>query len=417
MSIPSKFWTAVDGVLPAGLITAERLNKNWDELYKMFDPAQVGIDSDNIKSPSTILIATRNYTGASKITGDFEFDAFPTVPDASVPDAKLSANVPLKNAAGTFSAKQTFTAKIDLSQTEIEQPVMHKLASAPGSPVLGQTYFNTTVNHPYIWTGSEWVQMDYIGAYTGGAVTRVSDFGTVDDGDSYKLWFKTEGASPVVKIAIKGEPFPKRFYTELGYHDHVFSSASHTHTVIDDDHKHWVGFGKHGHGTTQYSLGTHTHGVSGATSQIGVTGGPTMHAHTYSATTDASGSKQAIGDSPNIEGWSNMAPSGISLQTTLVLGSVLATGVNAGTLSAVQKLYAKSLTVKIDTTNVTANILSATGWSVIGDGFGTHAFHTAGTGEMTASGWLSYTAGFHVLEIIEPESGYGCNFMIHIEVS
>jgi len=90
MSIPNKFHTFVDGQVDAGKITAERLNENWDRLYNMFNPNQVGISEDNIAAVSKILISNRNYTGTNKITGNFEFANFPIVPDGSIAESKIN---------------------------------------------------------------------------------------------------------------------------------------------------------------------------------------------------------------------------------------------------------------------------------------------------------------------------------------
>jgi len=90
MSIPNKFHTFVDGQIDAGKITAERLNENWDRLYNMFNPNQVGISEDNIAAASKILISNRNYTGTNKITGSFEFSTFPIVPDGSIAESKIN---------------------------------------------------------------------------------------------------------------------------------------------------------------------------------------------------------------------------------------------------------------------------------------------------------------------------------------
>lgn len=56
-----------------------------------------------------------------------------------------------------------FLAGIDLTKTELQNARIHNLASAPGSPVTGQQYYNTTDNKNYYWNGSSWVDM------TGGA--------------------------------------------------------------------------------------------------------------------------------------------------------------------------------------------------------------------------------------------------------
>lgn len=446
--IPQKFHTFVDGKTPAGLITAERLNENFDALYDMFDPAIVGIDYDNIKTPSKILVSDRNYTGAYQITGTFQFSAFPTVPDASIPDAKLSTNIPKKDLTNAFSAKQTFNAGIDLAQQQAEQIVIHKLAAAPGSPVSGQVYYNTTNNKYYGWNGSAWNQMDYVGGYTGGAVLGVSFNVLVDDGDPVKVYFKTSGATPTVKILIKGEPYPKRFYTELGYHTHVFTGVTHAHSVTDPGHTHSVVIGAHDH-DGNFGLSTHTHNISGNTgnesgdhahyiqdhTHTGVTTGANStgnmwdyaskketsgtndvhHTHSISATSSGPSASGEVDSRDLGTKVSASGVTGISVQNTIAEGANSYAGINAGSLSSTQKLYAKSLAVKIDGVTVTSYILTATGWSVIGDGTGSHAFHTAGTGDMDASAWKSYAAGFHIIEITEPEGGYGSSVLIYVE--
>ena len=60
---------------------------------------------------------------------------------------------------------RTFHTFIDLSKQEIRNPRMQQLASAPGSPVTGQFYYDTVANLGYFWNGSSWLAM----GSTGGA--------------------------------------------------------------------------------------------------------------------------------------------------------------------------------------------------------------------------------------------------------
>jgi hypothetical protein len=417
LTIPNTF---ANGTGEANIIDAPKMNANFDAVVTVLNG---NIEADNIKTNSAIAIKNIVQT----ISAIWTFSANPVFNTGAIADAALSSNIPKKDSANTFAGKQTFGAKIDMSKTEIEQPVLHKLASAPGSPVAGQMYYNTATGHPYIWDGSAWQQMDYVGAYSGGAVRSYSDFGTCDDNDSYKLWFKTEGASPTVKIAIKGHGFPLRFYTELGSHTHVFTGTSHDHGVTESNHKHDVNLGSHTH-TGNYSLSTHTHTV-GSTGSAGgshdhdgvATGAYTTSSeninHTHTVPTTSTGSTSQSIPNTAITGDTENAKTNLTVNNTVAGGTNAATGVSAGTISSVQKRWPYHLTVQIDGTNVTSSILTATGWSYIGDNTDTHAFVTAGTGEMNASAWKTYTAGYHTLEIITPDTGYGCSFQVHIETS
>jgi len=152
MSIPNKFHTFVDGQVDAGKITAERLNENWDRLYNMFNPNQVGISEDNIAAVSKILISNRNYTGTNKITGNFEFATFPIVPDGSIAESKinlvnfitkqnLAANLPTnlayKDANEAISGNWTISGSWTFNNP-ISNLVIESVASLPQTVTNGK---------------------------------------------------------------------------------------------------------------------------------------------------------------------------------------------------------------------------------------------------------------------------------------
>lgn len=55
-------------------------------------------------------------------------------------------------------AKQ-FLTSIDLSKNQLLNAVIQNSASAPGSPIAGQIYFNTTDKNVYLWTGTVWADL------------------------------------------------------------------------------------------------------------------------------------------------------------------------------------------------------------------------------------------------------------------
>ncbi len=52
-----------------------------------------------------------------------------------------------------------YYTSIDMQQNEILNAVMHNSATAPTSPVEGQTYWNTTDNKGYVYNGTAWEAM------------------------------------------------------------------------------------------------------------------------------------------------------------------------------------------------------------------------------------------------------------------
>lgn len=64
-----------------------------------------------------------------------------------------------------------FGVAIDLSKNELQNAVIQNLASAPSSPVDGQTYYNTTDKHFYVHLNGSWYQMD---GQAGNGITQIT---------------------------------------------------------------------------------------------------------------------------------------------------------------------------------------------------------------------------------------------------
>lgn len=74
-----------------------------------------------------------------------------------------------------------FLTNLDLTKNQIVNVALHNLASAPGSPVAGQIYFNTTDFKIYYWDGTAWVDItgdvrDVIG---GSGLTATNNAGAI----------------------------------------------------------------------------------------------------------------------------------------------------------------------------------------------------------------------------------------------
>lgn len=76
---------------------------------------------------------------------------------------------------------------IDFNQNEALGLVLENLASAPATPVTGQTYLNTTSNKSYVWDGSAWLDITQGGGTGSSATTSASFIIDSDDNDDPQI--------------------------------------------------------------------------------------------------------------------------------------------------------------------------------------------------------------------------------------
>lgn len=68
---------------------------------------------------------------------------------------------------------------IDMQQNQLQNAVVHPLASAPGSPVAGQIYYNNVSNDLFFYNGTTWVSSAGVTSITAGNGITVSGSTTV----------------------------------------------------------------------------------------------------------------------------------------------------------------------------------------------------------------------------------------------
>lgn len=72
-------------------------------------------------------------------------------------------------------AKKNIFVNLDLQQNELQNPVIHNLPAAPGSPLAGQEYFDTVTNILYYYNGTMWVAGTGVQSVTAGSLKITVD--------------------------------------------------------------------------------------------------------------------------------------------------------------------------------------------------------------------------------------------------
>ena len=92
----------------------------------------------------------------------------------------------------------SFSNDVDFDQNQLKNIAIDNLAAAPGTPVAGQIYYNTTDGNTYIWNGAVW---EDITAGSGSA----DDLDTVYDADADKILNVDDASGLEFRSTVTGD--------------------------------------------------------------------------------------------------------------------------------------------------------------------------------------------------------------------
>jgi hypothetical protein len=226
--------------------------------------------------------------------------------------------------------------------------------------------------------------------------------------------FKKSAKEAKTFLELKGAKLHQGYYTELKEHNHGVGTLS---TSTTPNHTHAEGTLSIS-GSTGDQDTSHHHSIdfnSGDSYKVGL--GVWEYNHTGPSQDRSQHYHPVSGDSGN-QSASHKHGAG----TLAISGNVAATGSHNHTLSGntanaggSPKTYPDQLKIYINGTDKTTEILAKTSLSKFGDGTGSHAFVTTGSGEMDISDLITSNQ-IHEIKVTEPTSGKGGRCLLHLEL-
>lgn len=115
--------------------------------FNCFDLETIYCEQDwSIKA---IRDSTEMFSHCSNLKGAISYDSTKTDINYANPTTGYFSYLPTPPAI-------PFLANLDIRQNQIKNVVIDKLSQEPSSPVVGQTYYNTTDNKVYTYNGTTW---------------------------------------------------------------------------------------------------------------------------------------------------------------------------------------------------------------------------------------------------------------------
>jgi len=399
--------------------------KNWR--YNPFTGADMAVDKeeDNLYIPSSSPFHIQLQEQPRK-------DDPTTVTVYCYDDVAYFTEVATAPAQGEFRvdyppADGEGTAQIEFNQNDAGKKVKINYKGT-GSTMLAE-YLDTKVSYPlgspadhqilgFVSGAPEWRYNPVPYFHSNNVIYHPSG----EDESCLLFRFKRSTKHATVILELKGAKLHQGYYTELKEHLHASgtlagSQPTHTHGITGStvgtnlgSHNHEKGSLATGNQSQNHThdMGEHQHGgvASGANftwiKDMGNTGGVSQdHNHPMSGST----ADTNLGSHDHSISLTS-APGGDDAVT--ISGSTANTGVTP-------KTYPDQLKIYINDVDKTTEVLAKTGLTQFGDGTGSHAFVTTGSGEMDISDLIT-TAGFHEIKITEPTADKGGRCLLHLEV-
>jgi hypothetical protein len=335
-----------------------------------------GIEEENIKTSSKVMVANRNYT----ITGTHTFSTAPVLTPNSIPDSALSTNVSILDGNQTLSGNKTFSGTVTVSNAIEGLKVPERTTNGSA----GHIYEKDGALYGVLRDGTI-KQIDYSGGYTGGALRPYSGGDIIDQNNDIIIPVKTDATLTSVKLKLIGLNFPTYFYTELGQHSHAGSSLDLDLDLSIGSHTHELSLNAHTH-TGSFASGSHTHSGTTASSSV-------PHAHDTRGNTGVQSAGhfhdyyRKDGDSPNLattSGNSNSHYHYIDLATVSITDTSHSHTFSTGTPSSSGGVSSASVTGSMSSAVVTGEVSGTVTGNTSATGAGVSATNTQKTNFSTS---------------------------------